>query len=286
MSVKWYFHVLKISLISIGVGPSLRSEDGTEFIKELKKLTAHGGGDTPELTFTGIQRAFEQDPQPGSPMFVFTDATAKDAPKYKKTVTQVAKAFETNINFFIRGFAASFAPFVETARQTCGMILNLVDSREIQKLETIAKLSLQNFACMHDGEASGGLSGKRSLSSKSHVILVDDSIEKMIVSVSTRNINPLVTLRNPWGRAQYNGKISLRRAVIYELYKPTAGRWTLTVGTNAGKYHYLVRGNSKRNIDFDFYFVMTPTGRGKKVPIPISQPLSGKYNYDYQVSLL
>lgn len=260
----------------IEVGPSLRSDNGAKFIRELNKLRAHGGGDYPELTFAGMQEAMEEGPQEGSPMFVFTDATAKDAPKYKDTVIQAAKDFGININFLVTGSAASFPPFVQAAEQTCGMILRLADSMEIRKLKSIAMLSLKNFACMKGGSANGGRSGKRSVSGSSHVISVDDSVEKMIISISTAKKNPVVTLRDPRGRVQYAGKISLSTAVIYELHSPIPGRWTLSVGASAGRYQYLVRGNSKRNIDFDYYFIMTPSGRGKKVPIPISQPLSGK----------
>ena len=251
-------------------------EDGTKMVTALNKLRAHGGGDFPELAFTGMQRALEAGPQEGSPMFVFTDATAKDVNEYKDMVIGSAKDFGVNINFMVRGSQAStFAPFIETAKETCGMVVRLTNSHEIKKLASIAKLSLKNYVCMGDEDSDSRSTGKRS-ASKRHVIFVDDSLEKIIISVSTARRNPVVTLRNPRGRVQYRGKISLFNAIIYELYKPMPGRWTLTVAVSAGKYQYLVRGTGTRNIDFDYYFMMVST-RGKKVPIPISQPLAGKY---------
>lgn len=57
------------------------------------------------------------------------------------------------------------------------------------------------------------------------------------------------------------------------------GSWKLVI-SGAGKHTYLVKGSSKTNVDFDFFFVMIPTHGTNKKPIPISQPLLGKYcNY-------
>ena len=50
-----------------------------EFLNALDLLDAKGGGDCPELTFTGMLEALNAGPRFGSPMFVFTDANAKDA---------------------------------------------------------------------------------------------------------------------------------------------------------------------------------------------------------------
>lgn len=261
------------SFNTLGIGPTKMFEDGRKMISALNKLRAHGGGDYPELTFTGMQRALEMAPQEGSPMFVFTDATAKDVKKYKEIVIRSAKEFGININFLIRGSAAHFSPFVEAAEETCGMILRLTSSSEIRKLTDIAMLSLQNYACVKDGGGQRNRIGKRSYFI-SHSIPIDDSITKMIISVSTSNPNPVVRLRDPRGVVQRRGKISLYNAILYELKNPRGGRWTLSVASSAGKYRYLVRGSGKRNIDFDYYFVMKRRSRGPW--IPISQPLNGK----------
>ncbi|XP_031573152.1 von Willebrand factor A domain-containing protein 7-like [Actinia tenebrosa] len=257
-------------------GPVIFKDSGTEFIKELQKLRAHGGGDYPELTFKGMLDAMEEGPREGSPMYVFTDATAKDHTKDNiNTLIGAARDFGVSINFFTTSAASSFAPFVQVARETCGMILRLVGSSEIRKLESITKLSLRNSGVCMTGGDDGGFFGKKRAVSRSKVILVDDSVKNMIISVSTQNSNPVIVLRDPSGRRFTGRKISLYRAAIYELINPTPGRWTLSVAASAGKYHYLVRGSSDSNIDFDYYFVMLPTRKGR-YPIPINQPLAGQ----------
>lgn len=274
-----YRFTLSIRFYFPATGPVVFRESGPEFIKELQKLRAHGGGDYPELTFKGMLSAMEVGPREGSPMYVFTDATAKDHTKDNiNTLIDSARGFDVNINFFTTSSASSFAPFVRVAEETCGMILRLVGSSEIRKLESITKLSLKNSgACMSDG-TDGGPWGKKRAVPRNRVILVDDSVKKMIVSVSTQNANPIIVLREPSGRRFTGRKISLYRAAIYELINPTPGRWRLSVAASAGKYHYVVRGSSESNIDFDYYFVIVPKRRGRNI-IPINQPLAGKEQY-------
>ena len=51
----------------------------TEFQAAIDNLRARGGGDCEELPFHGIIDAINLgQPKPGSPMYVFTDAGAKD----------------------------------------------------------------------------------------------------------------------------------------------------------------------------------------------------------------
>ena len=76
----------------LGTGPlTCRNESElSKFVSDIEGLTATGGGDCPELRFMGMLKAFDEGYRYGSPMFVFTDASAKggnivgawQAPKY------------------------------------------------------------------------------------------------------------------------------------------------------------------------------------------------------------
>ena len=50
--------------------------------------------------------------------------------------------------------------------------------------------------------------------------------------------------------------------------------WKLFV-SGAGKHTYLIKGSSKTNVDFEYFFVMIPTSGRSRKPIPISHPLLG-----------
>ena len=67
-------------------------------------MTANGGGDCPEKTFEGLLNALHATPRWGSPMYVFTDATAKDAtPDNIDEVDYLVHREGITVNFFITG---------------------------------------------------------------------------------------------------------------------------------------------------------------------------------------
>ena len=87
-------------------------------------------------------------------------------------------------------------------------------------------------------------------------------------------MGPSIDLRDPRGASVTSGKIFLSKGAIYEINHPRPGAWKLFV-SGAGKHTYLIKGPSKTNVDFEYFFVMIPTrGRSRK-PIPISHPLLG-----------
>ena len=65
-------------LIATGPVQKMEAGKGTQFVKAIEDLSPSGGGDCPELAFRGITDALNEGPQSGSPLYVFTDATAKD----------------------------------------------------------------------------------------------------------------------------------------------------------------------------------------------------------------
>ncbi|KAM9318639.1 von Willebrand factor A domain-containing protein 7 [Pholidichthys leucotaenia] len=61
-----------------GVGPVYESDDPDHFMQHMENLMALGGGDEPEMSLSAIQLALTHSP-PLSEIFVFTDASPKDA---------------------------------------------------------------------------------------------------------------------------------------------------------------------------------------------------------------
>uniref|UniRef100_A0A3B5B2R2 von Willebrand factor A domain containing 7 n=1 Tax=Stegastes partitus TaxID=144197 RepID=A0A3B5B2R2_9TELE len=60
------------------VGPVYETEDPNQFMQHMESLMALGGGDEPEMCLSAIQLALTHSP-PLSEIFVFTDASPKDA---------------------------------------------------------------------------------------------------------------------------------------------------------------------------------------------------------------
>ena len=71
------------------------------FVADIDHLKTYGGGDSPDLVFTGMLNALKEGPSYSSSMFVFTDASAKDADLLnKEELKSYAIATDTSITFF------------------------------------------------------------------------------------------------------------------------------------------------------------------------------------------
>ena len=114
-------------MVSLGTGPVTYRNDSERslFVSDIDALRASGGGDCPELAFTGMLNALEEGPEYGSPMFVFTDASAKDANSLNKAALKAsADLSDITITFFtnLNGCSATdgIKDFEEIARHTEG----------------------------------------------------------------------------------------------------------------------------------------------------------------------
>ena len=88
----------------VATGPVTRMSNAMKyhFSNAIGRLPARAGGDCPEYSMRGILNAIEAGPRYGSPMFVFTDADAKDADdKLVEGVKMAADKSGVSLNFFM-----------------------------------------------------------------------------------------------------------------------------------------------------------------------------------------
>uniref|UniRef100_A0A3Q1J284 VWFA domain-containing protein n=2 Tax=Anabas testudineus TaxID=64144 RepID=A0A3Q1J284_ANATE len=86
-------------------GPVKTTTDPNAFKRAINLLTASGGGDFPEMSLSGLQLALTGAP-PGSEIFLFTDATAKDE-NLKSTVIALIEQTKSVVNFMITNLLVS-----------------------------------------------------------------------------------------------------------------------------------------------------------------------------------
>ena len=115
------------SCVFLGTGPvTYRSaHERLAFVSDVDRLRAFGplNPDCPELAFTGMLNALKEGPAYISPMFVFTDASAKDADSLnKEELKAMAKAAKVTITFFIdlEGCTSGMKDYEEIAKDTGG----------------------------------------------------------------------------------------------------------------------------------------------------------------------
>ena len=229
------------------------------------------------MAFTGILEALKKQPVDKSPLYVFTDAPPKDLDLANDALIQ-AIVRGVHVYFFLTkdcGTEAAYKPFEKLARKTCGQVFHLPKSQsEIAKLKNFVKELLDETECMKGEDIPGQppiRKKKRSVAVKEYKLMVDDTMEKIIISISSENSSPKITLRDPLGNSV--GKTTVSKVTIFQEANPKPGLWTLTVPPDAGKHTYLFKGTSKTNMAFNFIFVMP---RLQGTPIPISNPLTGE----------
>ena len=227
------------------------------------------------MAFTGILEALKKGPVSNSPLYVFTDAPPKDVSLLKDAKRKLYYR-GVHVYFFLTnacGDEADYKPFEELAKDTCGGIFELPKSRsEIAEMKNFTRVLLEEVTCSSYSGYALFRKKKRSVAAKEYKLLVDDTMDKIIVSVSSANNSPKITLRDPLGNSVEKTTV-YKLVTMFEVANRKPGLWTLTVPLDAGKHTYLFKGTSKTNMDFDFIFVI-PRVRG--TPLPIAHPLTGE----------
>ncbi|XP_060941924.1 von Willebrand factor A domain-containing protein 7-like [Limanda limanda] len=124
-------------------GPLMRTTDPEAFKRAINSLTATGGGDFPEMSLSGLRLALTGAP-PGSDIFVFTDATAKDDHLLGAVLTLVERT-KSVVNFMITGSLG-------LRRRRA---INNTNDQQQQQPKAITKASSKVYADL--AQASGGV---------------------------------------------------------------------------------------------------------------------------------
>ena len=80
-----------------------------EFVSLVKHVNVEDGGDCDEMAIDGTYEIYGNGIKMGSPIYVLTDAGAKDATDENlDALKEMALSFETPINFFLSNVGAEF----------------------------------------------------------------------------------------------------------------------------------------------------------------------------------
>lgn len=78
-------------------GYVFETDDIEQFLNRIADLVADGGGDTPEPSIGALIRAIESS-EPGSPIYVFTDAPASDSYRFNEAIALISRK-EVTVSF-------------------------------------------------------------------------------------------------------------------------------------------------------------------------------------------
>lgn len=289
-----FYKILMLTSLFAAWGNTFRCPDQQSFVHALNTLTARGGGDCPELTYNGIIDAIEKgDPYVGSPMFVFTDAGAKEGARPKYTLDNslgLALKYMIPVNFFYStesGRCGSFqrhANLVELVDGTDGFGMQFNSSGEISKMGGVVSATLDGTATILEGRSNAGpgLLGlsrssphRDSNRGKTYTIPVDNTVESLIVTYFASAEAHLVELRNPDGLSQPRTE-NLTQGGLWIIKIPTLGLWELFIPAAVGTHSFKVKSTSRFNLEFDFFFLLRKSFGRRWYEYPIDYPLLGK----------
>jgi hypothetical protein len=221
-------------------GPTVATNDAALFKGYIGGLGASGGGDCPELSMTGMYNGLSL-ADPGGDLFMYTDATAKDA-GLAGAVISLAKSKDIKIYPMLFGSCSPLTPgYLQAAAETGGQVFFLFGSEAgavTQLADLVGRNNVVQLLSTVDTYAG----------TKSYTVPVDSSMTRLTVSVSgtLQGVQPAVTLTRPDGvvvtAATATKFLSLSSGVIISIDNPPRGAWTLAVGGASDQTYVNVNG--------------------------------------------
>ncbi|XP_072318601.1 von Willebrand factor A domain-containing protein 7-like [Eucyclogobius newberryi] len=238
-------------------GPVIKTTDPEVMKKEISKLRANGGGDLPEMCYSGIQLALTTAPS-YSNIFVFTDASAKDA-HLQDTLVALIRSTKSMVNFFMtsgkrrrrstRG--GTFNDYKDLALASGGQAIQVTKGQLPQATDIILDTSTSALVTILQQDRNPGKPETFSFS-------LDDSLKNITFYITGTSLS--FTLTNPAGVTQSSSQASGSLATIKtvgNLWRSTlnadraTGRWQIRL-TSSNAYTIKVSGQSTIAFIYDF----------------------------------
>ncbi|XP_051939213.1 von Willebrand factor A domain-containing protein 7 [Hippocampus zosterae] len=240
-------------------GPLFRTTDPDKMKTEISKIKASGGGDHPEMCFSGLQLALTGAPA-SSHIYVFTDAPPKDI-HLKNTIAALIKRTKSTVSFYITApvrrhrrsvRAASFKDYKDLALASGGQAIQVSKSQLAQATNVILDTSTSALVTVFQSTRDPG-------KPETFPFMLDKSLQNVTIYITGQTL--AFTLTNPAGVNQSNiepiGALAhiqtvgnLRRIVLNSDHQ--SGSWKININS---KQPYTIKVTGQSTITFIYDFV-------------------------------
>uniref|UniRef100_A0A6Q2YXP0 von Willebrand factor A domain containing 11 n=1 Tax=Esox lucius TaxID=8010 RepID=A0A6Q2YXP0_ESOLU len=267
-------------------GPLIRTTDPNVMKAEVDKLTAHGGGDPPEMCLSGLQLALTGAPA-SSHIYVFTDVAAKDI-SLKDTIVALIRSTKSTVSFFITDGGASrrrrrrsvdmFDIYRDLALVSGGQAIRVSKANLPQATGIIADSSTSALVTVLQRARNPG-------KPETFSFQLDESLTNITIYITGNTV--AFTLKNPAGVTQTETEASGKLGTVQKvgnLYRirlasnKQTGLWEINMNSNQP---YTLKITGQSTIAFIYDFVESFGG-----PHPGYAPISGRPESGVPVILL
>ncbi|KAF1395599.1 hypothetical protein PFLUV_G00013220 [Perca fluviatilis] len=260
-------------------GPPIRTTDPNKMKEEVAKLTATGGGDTPEMCLSGLQLALTNAPA-SSNIYVFTDATAKDI-ALKDTIVALIRSSKSTVSFLITGSArrrrslaaSSFEDYTELALASGGQAIKVSKAQLPEATDVILDTSTSALVTVLQRARTPG-------KPETFPFMLDESLKNITIYITGTSIS--FTLTNPAGVSQSSneatGKLGTIKTVgnlrrIRFNADIQTGTWQININSNQP---YTLKVTGQSTITFIYEFVERFAGPHPGYAVLSGRPQAGQ----------